>query len=314
MEKQAKIYIAGHSGLIGRALLRELKRDGFSNLLTRSRKELDLTRQREVESFFDQEQPDYVILAAARVGGIKANISFPAEFIYENLAIQTNIINSAYLAKVKKLLFFGTACSYPRDAQQPMKEDYLLSGKLEPTNEAYAVAKISGIKMVESYRRQYGVNFISALLTNAYGCDDHFDSDDSHVIPALIKRFHQAKVSGESSLSIWGTGNPQREFIFADDAARGVIFLIDNYDQSEIINLGTGQATSIKELSLIIKKVVGYRGEIIFDSSKPDGAPCKVLDLSKLSALGWQASVSLEEGIKKTYESYINRSSLSVAL
>lgn len=314
MEKQAKIYIAGHTGLIGKALLRELSKQGFSNLLTRSRGELDLTRQAEVESFFNQQQPDYLILAAARVGGIAANINYPAEFIYDNTSIQTNLIHSAYLSKVKKLLFFGTACSYPRTSPQPMKEECLLTGSLEPTNEAYAVAKISGIKMCEAYNRQYKTNFITALLTNAYGLDDHFDSDHSHVIPALINKFHQAKISGSSSLSIWGTGNPQREFIFADDAARAVIFLMNQYESLEIINVGTGQATSIKELALIIKEVVGYKGEVIFDSSKPDGAPRKVLDVSKLKKLGWQASISLKEGIKKTYESYISRNSLSVSL
>ncbi len=307
MEKTARIYIAGHSGLIGQALVRQCKASGYHNLLFRSHKELDLKRGQDVEDFFKQEQPEYVVLAAARVGGIKANSSFPGEFIYENLAIQTNVIHSAYLCKVKKLLFFGTACSYPREAKQPLKEEYLFSGKLEPTNEAYAVAKLAGMKMIEAYHNQYGINFISALLTNAYGLDDRFDSPDAHVIPALLKRFHQAKVLREPIVSIWGSGRPQREFIFADDAAGAVIFLMNNYDRPEVINVGTGQSTSIKELAEIIKTVVGYTGEVKFDTSKPDGAPCKVLDVSKLSRLGWQAETSLRQGLEQTYSYYLKQ-------
>jgi len=308
MEKHSKIYLAGSSGLIGSALSSALKEEGYNNVLCRTHQELDLSRQEEVEKFFKSEKPDYVFLAAAKVGGIGANTDYPGEFIYQNIAIQTNVIHSAHLCKVKKLLFFGSACSYPRDCPQPMKEECLLEGKLEPTNEAYAVAKISGIKLCQAYSRQYRDNFISAILTNAYGPADHFDSQSSHVIPALLSKFHRAKVSNSALVEIWGTGKPKREFIFSQDAARAAIFLMNNYDQPEPINVGTGKSMSIKELSLLIKEIVGYRGKIVFDRSKPDGAPEKLLDVTKLKDLGWQTRTSLREGLELTYNYYLKQS------
>jgi GDP-L-fucose synthase len=306
--KEDKIYIAGHTGLIGSAILRKLKQEGYSNIILRTHTELDLTSQSDVEFFFQKEQPQYVILAAGKVGGIRANITYPAQFIYENLVIQTNIIHSSYRSGVKKLLFLGSACSYPRDCPQPMKEEYLLSGYLEPTNEPYAIAKIAGMKMCQAYNWQYGTNFICAVSANVYGPNDNFDPHDSHVIPALIRKFHQAKMKGDTSVIVWGTGTPCREFICADDLADACIFLMHNYNKSEIINIGSGEAVSINELTRIIKEVVGYSGEIVFDTSKPDGVPRKVLDISKLRSLGWYPKINLREGIRKTYEWYLEHS------
>jgi len=304
MEKDAKVYVAGHKGLIGFAVVSGLKKEGYINLLVKSREEFDLTRQSEVEALFKKEKPQYVILAAAKVGGIEANIAYPAQFIFENLAIQNNVIHSAYLYKVKKLLFLGSACSYPRECAQPMKEEYLLSGKLEPTNEPYAIAKIAGMKMCQAYNQQYGTNFISAVVTNTYGLGDNFDPSDSHVIPALLRKFHEAKIHKEPIVVVWGSGNPRREFIYVDDVADATIFLMSSYDSCEIINIGAGYDISIKELARIIKEVVGYEGEITFDLSKADGIPQKMLDTSKLKTLGWQAKISLKNGLIKTYDWY----------
>ncbi len=304
--KDKKIYLAGHTGLLGAAILERLIADGGGGVVIRTHQELNLIRQEGVEDFFRKEKPEIVILAAAKVGGIRANFTYPADFIYENLAIQTNVIHSSYLYGVKKLLFFGSACSYPRESPQPIKEEYLLSGRLESTNEAYAAAKIAGIKMCQAYKRQYGVNFISAIPTNIYGPHDNFSLNGSHVIPALINRFHEAKINKDSSVTIWGTGKPIREFIYADDAAEAGLFLIDNYDNPDIVNIGTGEEVSIEELANIIKEISGYKGSVVFDVSKPDGTPRKVLDISKLNSLGWRARTSLREGIRRTYEWYIS--------
>lgn len=300
-----KIYIAGHTGLVGTALLNKYKQEGFKNIIIRTHEELDLTRQLDVEKFFQHEQPEQVILAAARVGGIHANMTYPAQFIYENILIQTNIIHSAYLCGVKKLLFLGSACSYPRECPQPMREEYLLSGFLEPTNEPYAISKIAGIKMCQAYNQQYGTNFICAIPTNTYGPDDNFNHSDSHVIPALIARFHRAKVEGEDSVTIWGTGRPIRDFMYMDDLADACFFLMQHYDKSDIINIGTGVGATIQELASFIKKVVGYNGKITFDPSKPDGSPRKVLDVSRLKAIGWKKVTALEDGLEWTYDLYI---------
>ncbi len=304
--KSHKIYIAGHTGLIGSAILRRFKGEGFANIITRTHKELDLTRQADVEDFFTQERPELTILAAARVGGIHANMSYPAQFLFDNLSIQLNVINSSFRAGVKKLLFLAGACSYPRECPQPIKEEYLLSGALEPTNEAYAVAKIAGIKMCQGYNNQYGTNFICAVLANAYGSGDNFDPLDSHVIPALIKKFHCAKINKQESVSVWGSGNAYREFIYADDAADSCIFLMGHYNNTEIINVGTAKAISIKELALCIKDIIGFKGEIIFDSSNPDGMPYKLLDVNKINNLGWQAKTPLVNGIQQTYRWYLD--------
>lgn len=305
MIKEAKVYIAGHTGLLGSAIFKRFKKSGFKKIVARTRQDLDLTRQSQVEKFFIKEKPDYVILAAAKVGGISANIKYPAEFLYENLCIEANIINSSFLAGVKKLLFFGSACSYPRESRQPMKEEYLLGGYLEPTNEYYAIAKISGIKMCQGYNRQYGTNFLSCVPTNFYGPNDNFNSEDSHVIPALIRKFHRAKIKNEALITLWGTGTVLREFIYVDDVADACMFLMQNYKGPDFINIGTGEDISIKELANLIKDIVGYNGRIIFDITKPDGAPRKLLDIHKLKRLGWQAKVSLAEGIKLTYEWYL---------
>ncbi len=305
LDKNAKIYIAGHAGLLGSALHSKLKGDGYKNVIIRERKELDLTRRKDVEAFFQQEMPSYVIMAAARVGGIQANISHPAQFIYENLSIQTNVIHASHLYGVQKLLFYGSACSYPRECPQPMKEEYLLSGSIEPTNEYYAVAKIAGIKMCQAYNKQYGTNFICAIPTNIYGPNDNFDLSDSHVIPSLIRRFHEAKLQNITVVSIWGTGNAVREFIYVDDVADASIFLMKHYNSTEIINIGTGQETSVKNLAHIIKEEVGYTGNVEFDTSKPDGMPKKIFNISKLKNLGWIAATPLNKGIRQTYEWFI---------
>jgi len=302
MEPRAKIYVAGHRGLVGGAIWRRLQAAGFKNLVGRSSKELDLRDQAAVTGFFDRERPEYVFLAAARVGGIKANSTFPAEFIYDNLMIQTNVIHQSYRHDVKKLLFLGSSCIYPRLCPQPMKEDYLLDGKLEPTNEPYAVAKIAGIKMCQSYNRQYGTYFISVMPTNLYGPGDNFDLQDSHVIPALIRKFHQAKVTGATEVAVWGTGAPRREFLYVDDLADACLFLMDGYQEGEIINVGVGQDLEILELARQVAAVTGFQGQLVLDPSYPDGTPRKLLDVSKLTAMGWRARTPLNEGLKKTYD------------
>ena len=302
MEKDAKIYVAGHRGLVGSAIMKKLKKDGYNNLVYRTSSELDLRRQEKVEEFFEEEKPEYVILAAAKVGGIQANDTYSAEFLYDNLMIETNVINAAYQNDVKKLLFLGSSCIYPKFADQPMKEDYLLSGKLESTNEGYAVAKITGIKLCEHYNKQYDTNFISAMPTNLYGPNDNFDLETSHVLPALIRKFHEAKVNDKDEVVIWGTGKPRREFLHVDDLADSLLFLMNNYSGDQFINVGVGKDISILELAELIKEIVGFEGEIVNDLSKPDGTPRKLLDVTRLNDLGWEAQISLEKGIKDTYQ------------
>lgn len=306
MEKGAKIYVAGHTGLVGAALLRKLKEQGYENIITRPRGQLDLTRQAEVEDFFKAEKPDYVLLAAARVGGIHANSTYPAEFIYENLTIQTNVIHSAYLSQVRKLLFFGTGCAYPRECPQPMKEEYLMCGPLEPTNIAFGTAKIAGEIMCQSYNRQYDTNYIVVVPTNLYGPGDNFDPQDAHVIPALMKRFHEAKEEGAPSVTVWGTGSPRREFMYVDDCAEACIFLMENYNSSELINIGTGEDCTIKDLALTVKEVVGYSGDLVFDTTKPDGAPLKMLDSSKLLGMGFKHKTTLGAGLDRMYRWFLD--------
>ena len=305
MDADSRIYIAGHKGMVGSALMRKLQGEGFSNLVLRTRQELDLTDQVQVASFFETEKPDYVFLAAAKVGGILANSTYPAEFIYKNLAIQTNVIHQAYLHGVKKLLFLGSSCIYPKNAPQPMKEEYLLTGPLEPTNEPYAVAKIAGIKMCQSYNRQYGTNFISVMPTNLYGPGDNFDLETAHVSAALIRKFHEAKVEGKSYVEVWGTGEPRREFLHVNDLADACLFLMDNYDDSEIINIGIGEDIKISDIVNLIKDIVGYKGETLYDQTIPDGTPRKLLDVSKINKLGWRHNYNLDLGIKETYEWFI---------
>ncbi len=307
MEPDAKIFVAGHRGLVGGAILRRLKMAGFTNLLCRTSRQLDLRDQRAVARFFHYERPDYVFLAAARVGGIRANSTFPAQFIYDNLTIESNLIHQAYLHGVKKLLFLGSSCIYPKFAPQPMKEEYLLSGKLEPTNEPYAVAKIAGIEMCQAYNRQYGTCFISVMPTNLYGPGDNFDLLDSHVIPALMRRFHIARVSGASEVTVWGSGAPRREFLYVEDLAEACLFLMEHYQESDIINVGVGQDLTIRELAVMMAEVTNFRGRLSFDLSHPDGTPRKLLDVSRLMALGWQAKMPLEEGLRRTY-SWFRRS------
>lgn len=311
MKKDSKIYIAGHRGLVGSALLRCLQKEGYNNLILRGRDELNLLGQEEAAEFFKKEKPEYVFLAAAKVGGILANSVSPAEFIYENLQIQNNIIHNAYLQKVKKLLFLGSSCIYPKNCPQPIKEEYLLSGYLEPTNEPYAIAKIAGLKMCQSYNKQYGTNFISVMPTNLYGPHDNFDLNNSHVLPALIRKFQEAKINNLESVVAWGTGKPKREFLYVDDLAGACIFLMNNYNGPEIINIGTGEDISIKELAETIKNVIGFKGKIEWDESKPDGTMKKLLDVSKLHALGWRHKIDLEEGIKLTYNWYLEKFSLN---
>ena len=301
MDKQASIYIAGHRGLVGAAIIRRLKLNGYNNLITRTHKELDLTRQDQTESCFNEIKPDFVFLAAARVGGIIGNSTYPADFIYENLAIQTNVIHAAYINKVKKLLFLGSSCIYPGNCPQPMREEHLLSGYLEPTNEPYAVAKIAGIKMCQSYNRQYGTQYISVMPTNLYGPHDNFNLETSHVLPAFIRKFHEAKTEGKSEVEIWGTGAPRRELLHVDDLAEACLFLMNNYNESEIINVGTGLDITIKKLAEKTASITGYQGKLRFDTSKPDGTPLKLLDISKIQSLGWQAEIALNDGIRNTY-------------
>jgi len=303
MNKNSKIYVAGHTGLIGSALIRKLKVLSFSNVITRTRKALDLTDRKKVKSFFSKERPEYVILAAAKVGGIYANNTYPAEFIFENLSIQNNVIDQAYRYGVKKLLFLASSCVYPKLCKQPMKEEYLMAGPIETTNEPYAVAKLSGIKMCQAYRKQYGANFISVIPANVYGMNDHFD-ENGHVLAALVKKFYTACDEKYKSVSIWGTGKPMREFFYVDDLADACIFLLRNYDQSEVINLGVGKETSISDLASRIKEISGFNGELIFDKSKPDGNPRRLLDNSKITSMGWKADTTLEEGLNLTWKWY----------
>lgn len=307
MEKSSKIYVAGHRGMVGSAIYRKLLKEGFENIVTRTSKELDLRDQTAVSIFFEEEKPEYVFLAAAKVGGIVANNTYRADFLYENLQIQNNVIHSSYLVGVKKLMFLGSSCIYPKFAPQPLKEDSLLTGTLEPTNEPYAIAKIAGIKMCESYRAQYNCNFISVMPTNLYGINDNYHPQNSHVLPALIRRFHEAKLNNTPSVEIWGTGSPLREFLFSDDLADACFFLMQNYNESIFINIGTGHDLSIKDLALLIKKIVGYEGEIKFDTSKPDGTPRKLMDVSKLHSLGWKHTIELTEGIELAYADFLNK-------
>lgn len=302
MKHTDKIYVAGHRGMVGSAIVRKLKKEGYQNLLLRISKELDLRDQKAVEEFFKKEKPDYVFLAAAKVGGILANNEHPADFIYDNLAIQNNVIHQSYLNGVKKLMFLGSSCIYPKLAPQPLKEDYLLTGHLEPTNDAYAVAKIAGIKMCEAYRRQHGCNFIAAMPTNLYGPGDNYDLKSSHVLPALLRKFHEAKINREPFVTIWGSGKPLREFLHADDLADALYFMMEHYDEAQFLNVGTGSDLSIRELAELIKKIVGYEGELRFDSTKPDGTPRKLLDVSRLTALGWKPKIGFEDGIRAVYE------------
>jgi len=311
MEKNSKIYVAGHQGLLGSGLVRQLKEKGYANILAKTHQELDLIQQAKVEEFFKKETPEYVVLSAARVGGIKANMSYPAEFIYENIVIGSNLIHAAYKYGVKKLLFLGSACSYPRLCPQPIKEEYLLTGALEPTNEPYALAKIAGLKMCEAYNHQYGTGFIRAILANMYGPGDNFDYQDSHVIPALLKKFHEARIKSLAAVTVWGSGNQQREFIYVDDAAAACIFLLDKREVLPLVNIGTGRGIFIKDLVYIIKNTTGYKGRVIFDTSKPEGVPKKVLSVEKIENFGWRAKISLEEGIKETYQWYCRQNSRS---
>ncbi len=305
MKKHSKIYIAGHRGLVGSAIISRLKAEGYSNIITSMHSELDLTRQREVEEFFDKQRPDYVFLAAAKVGGIWANNTYRADFIYSNLTIQTNVIHACHYYKVDKLLFLGSSCIYPKHCPQPMKEEHLLSGYLESTNEPYAIAKIAGIKMCQAYNRQYGSRFISVMPTNLYGPNDNFDSETSHVLPALIRKFHEAKITGSDEVVLWGTGKPKREFLHVDDLADACIYLMDNYEDSTIINIGVGHDQTIRQLAELIAGVVGFDGALTFDSTKPDGTFQKLLDVSRIESLGWKAKVSLEQGIADTYKWYV---------
>ena len=302
MDKQAKIYIAGHLGMVGSGIHRNLNAQGYNNFVFRSIDELDLTNQKAVADFFALEKPEYVILAAAKVGGILANSTYRAQFIYENLMIQNNIIHQSYVHGVKKLLFLGSSCIYPKFAPQPMKEEHLLTGTLEETNEPYAIAKIAGIKMCEAYRDQYGCNFISVMPTNLYGPNDNFDLKNSHVLPALIRKFHEAKINNSPFVEIWGTGSPKREFLHVNDMAAACVYLMQNYNEKGFVNIGCGEDISIKDLALLVKKIVGFEGELQFDSSKPDGTPRKLLDVSRLNATGWKPTISLEDGIRSVYE------------
>lgn len=301
MDKNARIYIAGHTGMVGSALVRKFQKEGFTNIVGKTIEELDLTNQAVVAAYFDEIKPDYVILAAAKVGGIHANNTFRAEFIYQNLLIECNIIHQCYVHGVKKLMFLGSSCIYPKMAPQPLKEEYLLTGLLEDTNEPYAIAKIAGIKMCEAYRAQYGCNFVSVMPTNMYGPNDNYDLKNSHVLPALIRKFHEAKEANQPFVEVWGTGSPKREFLYVDDCADAIYFLMENYNEKEFVNIGWGDDITIKDLSYLIKKIVGYSGEIQFNSSVPDGTPRKLMDTSKLNNLGFKPKVSLEEGIERVY-------------
>ena len=307
MEKLSKIYIAGHRGMVGSSILRSLQSSGFTNFVFKTSSELDLRNQQAVSDFFANEKPEYVFLAAAKVGGIIANNTYRADFIYENLMIQSNVIHNAYLNNVKKLLFLGSSCIYPKIAPQPLKEEYLLTGLLEPTNEPYAIAKIAGIKMCDAYRDQFGCNFISVMPTNLYGPNDNYDLNNSHVLPALLRKFITATQNGIESVTIWGSGSPMREFLHADDLADACLFLMNNYNEAGLVNIGIGEDISILDLAKLVKKIVGFKGEIIKDTTKPDGTPRKLMDVSKINNLGWKAKISLEEGVNRVYEEIKNR-------
>jgi len=309
LEKNAKIYVAGHRGMVGSAIYRKLIKEGFTNLITRTSTELDLRNQQAVTDFFESEKPEYVFLAAAKVGGIIANNTYRADFLYENLCIQNNVIHQSYKTGVKKLMFLGSSCIYPKLAPQPLKEDYLLTGLLEETNEPYAIAKIAGIKMADAYRSQYGCDFISIMPTNLYGYNDNYHPQNSHVLPALIRKFHEAKVNDAPEVNIWGSGSPMREFLFADDLANACYFLMQQYNEPGFVNIGTGKDLTIKDLALLIKRIVGFEGTLTFDSSKPDGTPRKLMDVSKLHALGWKHEIELEEGIKLAYQDFLEKHS-----
>jgi GDP-L-fucose synthase len=311
MEKNSKIYIAGHRGMVGSAIHRKLVKEGYGNIIVRTSKELDLRDQQQVTDFFAKEKPEYVFMAAAKVGGIVANNTFRGEFIYENLMIQSNVIHQSYVNGVKKLLFLGSSCIYPKLAPQPLKEDYLLTGLLEPTNEPYAIAKIAGLKMCEAYRSQYNCNFISVMPTNLYGPNDNYDLQNSHVLPALLRKFHEAKTNGDANVTVWGSGSPKREFLHADDLAGACFFLMQQYNEAPPVNIGVGEDISIKELAEMIKEITGYAGSIVWDTSKPDGTPRKLMDVSRLKSLGWQASISLTEGIKHVYEEAFSASDVA---
>lgn len=307
MLKDSKIYVAGHRGMVGSAIVRKLQNEGFSNIITRTSKELDLRSQQSVEDFFAEEQPEFVFLAAAKVGGIQANNTFRAEFLYDNLMIEANIIQAAHKYGVEKLMFLGSSCIYPKLAPQPLKEEYLLTGPLEQTNEPYAIAKIAGIKLCEAYRDQYGSNFISVMPTNLYGYNDNYDLNNSHVLPALIRKFHEAKEEGAPTVTVWGTGSPRREFLFADDLAEACLYLMESYNGRELVNIGTGEDITIKDLALLVKDIVGFEGELTFDTSKPDGTPRKLMDVSKLHNLGFKHSTTLEKGIELAYADFKNK-------
>jgi GDP-L-fucose synthase len=307
MQKNSKIYVAGHRGLAGSAIVRLLKKEGYENLIVRTSAELDLRNQQAVKDFFQEEKPEFVFLAAAKVGGINANNIYPGTFIYDNLCIQNNVIHQAYATGVKKLLFLGSSCIYPKNSAQPIKEEYLLSGYLEPTNDAYAIAKIAGIKMCQSYHKQYGCNFISAMPTNLYGPGDNYDLKNSHVLPALLRKFHEAKINNEPTVTVWGTGNPRREFLHVDDVASACYFLMQHYNEPDIVNVGVGKDISIAEMAEMIKDIVGFEGELVFDTSMPDGTFQKLLDVSKINALGWKPEIVFEEGVRSTYHDYVGK-------
>jgi GDP-L-fucose synthase len=309
MHKSTKIYVAGHRGLVGSAIVRRLQSDGYTNLIMRTSRELDLREQTEVRRFFAEERPEYVILAAARVGGILANDSYPADFIYDNLMMEANVVDAAYRSGVKKMLALGSTCIYPKMAPQPLREDYLLTGPLEPTNEWYAVAKIAGIKLCQAYRRQYGCNFIAAMPTNLYGPGDNFDLEKSHVMPAMIRKFHEAKISGADSVTLWGSGKPKREFLHVDDMADACVYLLHHYDGEDIVNIGVGEDLEISELAEIVRTVVGFAGEIVYDASKPDGTPRKLVDAGRINRLGWRARIGLQTGIEQTYQWFLDNES-----
>lgn len=307
MDLNAKIYVAGHRGMVGSAIKRNLESKGYTNIITRTKQELDLTIQSDVAEFFAEEKPEYVVLAAAKVGGIIANKTYPADFIWNNLEVQNNVIMSCFKNNVKKLLFLGSSCIYPREAPQPMKESCLLTSELEKTNEAYALAKISGLKMCEFFNKQYNTDYISCMPTNLYGPNDNYHPQNSHVLPALIRRFHEAKINNDSKVVVWGTGNVLREFLYVDDLADACVFLLNNYFGNETVNIGTGKELTIKELAYKVKDIIGYKGEIVFDNSKPDGTPRKLLDVSKLENLGWKYSTELEDGIKLAYQDFLSK-------
>lgn len=310
MDKNSKIYVAGHRGMVGSSILRALQKNGFKHIICKTSSELDLKNQLAVFDFFEEEQPEYVFLAAAKVGGIVANNTYRADFLYENLAIQNNVIHASYVNKVKKLMFLGSSCIYPKLAPQPLKESYLLTGTLEPTNEPYAIAKIAGIKMCEAYRDQYGCNFISVMPTNLYGPNDNYSLENSHVLPAMIRKFYEAKQQNLSSMTLWGTGSPMREFLHADDLAEACLFLMENYNEKELVNVGTGEDVTIKELAQLVKQTIGFEGEIIWDTNRPDGTPRKLMDVSKLHGLGWKHKIELKDGIQLAYQDFLSNPSI----